>query len=194
MVGMTTEDITEDVLAALRTIIAGLLEVPEEDVSVRVVPTADGRRMKARRLQAAAIVEYDVEVPADDANEKVEMLSDGDFDNRLEGEISTYEDSMTLFANLESADTFELPTIITLSPTAAPEPSNEDDGGIFGDIFVLVGIAAGGTVALAALVFVAVKKSRSSSTNESDHFEMGHVKQYKNPMEGLSGSSRADII
>jgi hypothetical protein len=202
MVGMSIEEITEDVLAALQTIIADLLGVPEEDVTVRVVETATDRRLEARRVQSSgAIIEYDVAVPPDQGDDIVEMLSNDNFEIDLEGEILSFEDS-TLFVDFEGANTFEPPTIITLSPTAAPDLKNEDDsllGNLLGNLYVLIGIAVGGTVVAVILAIVAVKRSRSSITREKRHIEMGGVqkrqswKGYNNPMGRVSGEG-ADVI
>jgi len=213
LIGVTISDIAESVILALVDIIADLLGVPAEAVSVTIEEPG------VRRLQDdnQVILRYDVEAPPEQADSIVQMLTEPDFDEELDDQIENYEyssneDDSSLaasFATFQSAfegsnvveDSVQ---IITLSPTASPDLEIDDDeSGLFSEAYVLGGIAAAGGLLLLVLVLVALKRKTANSGGKQNAIEvpMSHFKKqpsdlarYDNPMERLSGQDMSGRV
>jgi len=201
LTGVTVAEVTAAVIEALIQILADLLGVPAEAITITVVLDSAGRRL----LDRGTIIKYDIVLSPEDANMAFAIVRDTDFVDDFEIEVNTVtsgDEDLSAFQTAFAGAVVEEPQLTTLSPTPAPGLGNDDEGeeaGIFDNLAVIAGIAVAGTAVLVAFVFIVVRRRGSDNQNSSqDGFEMGAHRLRKkhsdlvetsNPMDNLSGNN-----
>lgn len=185
--GMSIDAVTQESVADLTTVIAKLANVLEEEVVVRVRKRSGLDAARRVLKDADVIVEYEInvsELDPDAADDVVGTLSDP---AAMYNEIVALPDADTSFSGLTGTVPEVTPEIVIYY---VPEvtPDEEDGDSIFdGDMIVVIGIAVGGAVAVAAIVAgVWTSQKRKAASVHFRESNQGAAKQtgdqfYNNP-------------